>query len=422
MAFHLRVRTSVHLSFWVAAGLTGLLAVGYAKIVAYVQGMYFNWFELHPYLVSLFTPVAFLAAAFIVVRFAPEAKGSGIPQVLEASRIARFPDGTQQVAASRLVSTRTAIIKVISSIIGILGAASIGREGPTVQIAAWSFARIGAILKKFVPRVDYSSFLVAGGAAGIAAAFNTPIAGITFALEEMTEGAFGPMRQAVMLSVIIAGITAQAILGDYLYFGQTVPQLPSTILIINEALVIGTIGGAAGALFAWALVSPRLPLPEVWWQRALVCGVVVSVLTLLTHGDTAGSGYEVTRAALESDLPTTSLGFPLWKTLTTVVSQVSGMAGGIFSPSLSIGAGIGFSVAQLANFANFKACALIGMVAFFSGAIQAPLTGVVIVMEMTDERSLIIPFMIAAFLAQAIGRRVIRKPLYQYLAMEHRRG
>jgi chloride channel protein, CIC family len=422
MAFHFRVRTSVHLSFWVAAGLTGLLAVGYAKLVAYVQGVYFDWFEVHPYLMSLLTPGAFVAATFLVVRFAPEAKGSGIPQVLEASRIARLSDGTQQVAASRLVSTRTAFVKVISSIIGIIGGASIGREGPTVQIAAWSFARIGALLKKFVPRIDYSSFLVAGGAAGIAAAFNTPLAGITFALEEMADGAFGPMRQAVMLSVIIAGITAQALVGDYLYFGQTVPQLPDTTLIVTEALLIGAVGGAAGALFAWGLISSRFPLPNVWWKRALVCGALVSLVTLLTHGDTAGSGYEVTRAALESDIPTSSLGFPLWKVFTTILSQISGMAGGIFSPSLSIGAGIGFSIAHLANFVNFKACALIGMVAFFSGAIQAPLTGVVIVMEMTNERALIIPFMIAAFLAQAIGRRFIRKPLYQYLALQHRRG
>lgn len=422
MAFHFKVRTYVHLSFWIAAGLTGLLAVGYAELVAYVQARYFDWFAANPYLISLLTPAAFVAAAFLVVRFAPEAKGSGIPQVLEASRIAHLPDGVPQVAASRLVSTRTAIVKIISSVIGIVGGASIGREGPTVQIAAWSFARIGALLKRFVPRVDYSSFLVAGGAAGIAAAFNTPLAGITFALEEMADGAFGPMRQAVMLSVIIAGIAAQALVGDYLYFGQTVPQLPDTALVVSEALLIGTVGGAAGAFFAWALTSSRFPLPTVWWQRALACGLLVSAVTLLTHGDTAGSGYEVTRAALESDVATSALGFPVWKLFTTILSQVSGMAGGIFSPSLSIGAGIGFSIAQLANFVNFKACALIGMVAFFSGAIQAPLTGVVIVMEMTNERALIIPFMIAAFLAQAIGRLIIRKPLYQYLALQHRRG
>ncbi len=418
----MKSRTYTHLSFWVAAALAGLLAVLYTKVIAYAQGFYFQWFALHPYWVSGATPAVFVAATFLVVCYAPEAKGSGIPQVLEAVRVAGLEEGVAAIMRSRLVSIRTAIVKVLSSLIGILGGASIGREGPTVQIAASCFSWVGIHLKKFVPHVDHTSYLIAGGAAGVAAAFNTPLAGITFAIEEMADGAFGSLMSTVMLSVIITGIVSQALLGDYLYFGHPVTHVSGALMLVREALSIGAVGGLAGALFGRVLAARRLPLPQRWWLRALVCGVIVSAITLMTHGDTAGSGYEVTRRSLESADPTIDLGFPLWKAATTVLSQASGMAGGIFSPSLSIGASVGFAVAKLASFANFKACALIGMVAFFSGAIQAPFTGVVIVMEMTDERALLIPFMIAAFLAQLISKQIMPTPLYKHLALQHRQG
>jgi H+/Cl- antiporter ClcA len=139
-----------------------------------------------------------------------------------------------------------------------------------------------------------------------------------------------------------------------------------------------------------------------------------------THGDTSGSGYEVTKKFLDGDsISEFSLIFPFFKLLTTALSYLSGMAGGIFSPSLSIGAGIGLLTAKIIGFVNFKACALFGMVAFFSGAIQAPLTAVIIVMEMTDEHILAIPFMIAAFIASSTGRRIMHESLYHYLAKKN---
>ena len=117
-----------------------------------------------------------------------------------------------------------------------------------------------------------------------------------------------------------------------------------------------------------------------------------------------------------------SVYFPILKLITTILSYLSGMAGGIFSPALSIGAGIGLTVAKVMHFENFRACALMGMVAFFSGAVQAPLTAVVIVMEMTDQHILILPFMIAAFLSHAIGKWMMPTPLYQFLAGRHVEG
>jgi H+/Cl- antiporter ClcA len=413
-----RQRAYLHASIWLASALVGVAAVAYAKLIAWAQWLYFCWFDSHPYATSATAPLLFVAATWLVQRFAQEARGSGIPQVLQAIHRAEEPGAEHAVWELRLVSLRTAAVKIISSTLGILGGASIGREGPTVQIAASLFAWVGGLARRICPEADSSAFLSAGAAAGVAAAFNTPLAGVTFVMEEIAEQSFGSLKQVVVFGVVISGITAQALAGNYLYFGRPSISTPSFNHLVLAALLVGLLGGVAGGVFARLLVSrPKIPVPGTHWARALSAGALCAVAGLWTHGSTAGSGYEVTRQSIESlGNATPGVMFPLWKLATTVLSYLSGMAGGIFSPCLSIGAGIGFSFAELTHIASTKACALLGMVAFFSGAVQAPLTAVVIVMEMTDQHSLVLPFMAAAFCAQSMGRRLMPVPLYRYLA------
>lgn len=413
----LQSRTSKNVSVWIAAVLVGAAAVLYAKAISFVQGIYFSAFNFTPFSVTALSPLLFLLAAGLVRWFAPHAKGSGIPQVLEAIEEANANPSHPTTWKSPLVSLRTAGIKVLSSMLGILGGASIGREGPTVQIASSLFCFVGGLSQRFSSKVTMTPFLTAGAAAGVAAAFNTPLAGITFAIEEVIDGSFGSFRQTLMLSVIIAGITSQAIIGDYLYFGH--PQVAKPDLtVIYEALLIGLSGGLFGGLFARILAYPKLTrLPRHWIIRAILCGIICAALSYFTNGATAGSGYETTAASLRADSPIEqSLFFPLLKMSTTIFSYLSGMAGGIFSPCLSIGSGIGITIAKIFHLANFRTCALIGMVAFFSGVIQAPFTAVIIVTEMTDEHILILPFLIAAFIGQTISRRIMPIPLYRFLA------
>jgi H+/Cl- antiporter ClcA len=411
-------KTVMHAALWTSAAAVGLLAALFASLISEVQGVYFRAFHAHPVFVSCVAPLLFVVATWLVERWAPAAKGSGIPQVLAVIDESRTEPTNEGTWVNPLVSLRTAFVKVLSASTGILGGASIGREGPTVQIAASAFAWIGRVSRRFAPQIDFQSFVVAGGAAGIAAAFNTPLAGITFALEEVADGMLGPFRQSIMVAVIIAGITTQALSGNYLYFGRPSDVNAPVLLLIPEGVLIGLCGGLLGGIMAKLLSTPQLSrLPTHWVRRAFIAGCICSAVGYFTLGDTSGSGYEVTRRALESNsIDSMPLLFPFWKLLTTTMSYLSGMAGGIFSPSLSIGAGVGLLVAHLAHFANYKACALLGMVAFFSGAIRAPLTGVVIVMEMSDEHLLIVPFMIAAYIAHAIGRRIMPTPLYHYLA------
>jgi H+/Cl- antiporter ClcA len=420
-----RQRTYLQITIWVAAALVGVAAVLYARLIEITQKFYFVLAHGHPYLVALSTPALFVVATLVVEKFGPAAKGSGIPQVLQVIEHSHshIQENREPPWNNPLVSLRTAAVKVVSSVLGILGGASIGREGPTVQIAASIFTWAGRVTRRILPKVDFQSFITAGAAAGVAAAFNAPLAGITFAIEEITEGLLGKYREMIMLAVILSGIVSMALAGNYLYFGHPVVS-SATAVIIPETIILGICGGFFGGVFARLLAFPKLiRLPEQGWIRALLCGSVCALVGLYSDGTTSGSGYEITRKVLESaSVDQGPFFFSIGKFCTTVLSYLSGMAGGIFSPSLAIGAGIGFSVAKIFSFMNFKICGLLGMVGFFSGAIQAPLTAVIIVMEMTDEHILIIPFMVTAFLARGIGKQFMPIPLYRFLADKNRKS
>jgi H+/Cl- antiporter ClcA len=287
---HLRHQTYGQASIWIGAAIVGISAVLYARLIALAQELYFSVFHAHSILTSLSTPLFFVGATALVGKIAPQAKGSGIPQVLEAISLAEVPETSEQAWHTDLVSLKTAGVKILSSLVGILGGASIGREGPTVQIASSGFAFVAKVTRRWVPRLDIRSYLTAGAAAGVAAAFNTPLAGITFALEEIAEESFGHFRQTVMLAVIIAGVTAQALLGDYLYFGHPAVLKPD-LGLFPEAVLLGAIAGIFGGAFARLLSFPQLTrLPRKWWPRALVCGVLCGIIGYFTNGDTAGSG------------------------------------------------------------------------------------------------------------------------------------
>jgi H+/Cl- antiporter ClcA len=419
----LRQKTYLQITVWTAAALVGGAAVLFARLIAAMQKVYFVAVHGHPYLVTIATPLLFVGATLIVQKFGPDARGSGIPQVLEAIDHADRDGEAAPPWLSSLVSLRTALVKVISSAVGILAGASIGREGPTVQIAASVFAWFGRMTRRILPEADFKTFLTAGAAAGVAAAFNAPLAGITFAIEEVTEGILGEFREMIMLAVIISGIAAMALSGNYLYFGHPTVS-SSSYLLLPETLLFGAVGGLTGGAFARLLAFPELiKLPPEPWKKALYCGILCAALGLFSDGATAGSGYEITRSFLESSsIDRWPLLFGVEKFFTTVLSYLSGMAGGIFSPCLSIGAGLGFTVAKLFHLANYKVCALLGMVGFFSGVIQAPLTAVIIIMEMTDEHILIIPFLIAAYLARVIGKSMMPVPLYRYLSDKNQKG
>ena len=196
--------------FWIASLLTGIVAVAYSKLFALAEKGTAYIVHLHVWLLFIITPVCFLVAWWLVRQFAPFARGSGIPQVMASIELAT-PKYNEKV--NKLLSLRVLFIKILSSLIMALGGGVIGREGPTIQVAGSIFRKVNEWLPKWWPKISKRNMIMTGAAAGLAAAFNTPLGGVVFAVEELTRTHISYFKTALFTAVIIAGLTAQALLG-----------------------------------------------------------------------------------------------------------------------------------------------------------------------------------------------------------------
>jgi H+/Cl- antiporter ClcA len=354
------------------------------------------------------TPAGFILLVWLTRRYVPEARGSGIPQVMAATHA---PDG----AMAKLLSARTVIAKLVFTVAAMLVGGSVGREGPTVQLGASIMGYAHRLMR--IPL--RASVFIAGGAAGVAAAFNTPLAGVAFAIEELAAAYEQRMTLLVMAAVLIAGMVSLGIAGDYVYFGVIAQGLPPARAMLIAPLA-GLFGGLAGALFSRGLLGfGRAKTGPVAWAQAHpiatagLCGLVVAAIGIAS-GLSWGTGYEAARTIVQGgDLP-------WWygpaKFVATLATALSGLPGGIFAPSLSTGAGLG----QLLRFVfpddPAGAIALLGMVAYFTGVVRAPLTAVIIISETTGSRALLLPLLAAALVADFAAQMVSKEKLYHGLS------
>jgi len=394
----------------------GAVAVGFTKLADLAQ-LEFNRLLGHwPYACLVVTPAGFALCTYLATRYFPNSQGSGIPQAIAARQMAGHE------SRRRLVSIRLAIGKVLLTVIGLLCGASIGREGPTVQVGASLMFAAGHMSPRRQP-----GLILAGASAGVAAAFNTPLAGIVFGIEEMGRSFEARTSGLAIAAVLAAGITSIAFLGDYLYFGTTDVFLGSFAGWLAVP-VCGIIGGSLGGLFSRCLVlfAHGLPGRLGGWLKAnpvlfaLICGLGVALCGLASGGSIFGTGYAQAKGLLEGTGAVPGL-FGLWKLAATVLSAVSGIPGGIFSPSLAAGAGIGASMASLFPGVPVGAIVLLGMVSYFTGVVQAPITAFVIVTEMTNDHAMLVPLMAAAFIAHGVSRLICKEGVYHALAANYRR-
>jgi H+/Cl- antiporter ClcA len=397
--------------FLLGAIAVGVAAVGFAKGSDLAQALFRSTAGRWPWSPLLMTPIGFAMIAWLTRRWFDGAQGSGIPQAIAARR------STDEAHRGRLMSLRVTLGKVIFTILGLAVGASTGREGPTVQVGAAIMFAIG----RFAGLGRQPGLILAGAAAGVAAAFNTPLAGIVFAIEEMAKSFDRRLNVLVIASVVIAGLTSLALIGDYSYFGQVSTRLASLGDWIAVALC-GVICGALGGLFSRSVV--QLATSRAGWvaiirqNRTLFaagCGLAVAALGLLTDGFANGTAYAQTRAVLESGAIQ-----PLWyapaKLISTLLSSVSGVPGGLFSPSLSVGAAFGSFIHAMTPGVDIQAISLLSMVAYFAGVVQSPLTAFVIVLEMTNDKTMAMPLMATALLAAGASRLVCPEPLYHALS------
>ena len=389
----------------------GAAAVALAGLADLAQQAFVLLLTKSRYLVLLVTPLGFMLSAYLTLRLFPNAQGSGIPQVIAARQLA------SQEARGKLVSIRIAIGKTLLTLFGLLCGASVGREGPTVQIGASIMFVLGRVSPRRQP-----GLILAGAAAGVAAAFNTPLAGIVFGIEEMSRAFETRTSGLIIAAVIAAGLTSLTMMGNYAYFGTSPVSLTSGIGWLAIP-VCGVVGGAAGGLFSRAVIAmargfanpmgraiKRHPL---WF--ALVCGLAVALCGLASGDTIYGTGYTQVKTALESGTPLPE-SFGGLKLLATTFAAISGIPGGIFSPSLAVGAGLGSNLAPLFHGVPLSALMLLGMVAYFAGVVQAPITAFVIVTEMTDNHSMVVPLMAAALIAYGTSRLICEEGIYHALA------
>jgi H+/Cl- antiporter ClcA len=400
------------LAFVLSAFLAGLVAVAYANLFKIFENFYYEISTHRPYWIWFLTPLCLLAGWAIVYFFAPEASGSGIPQVLAANDL-NYTKKSDWV--DRLLSIKVVIVKIISSLLVCLGGSVTGREGPTIQISAGLFHFVGRFTRKHRIKVDPHTWIVAGAAAGLAAAFNTPLGGIVFAIEEMSIS-FKRFRTALIISIIIAGLVSEWIMGTYLYLGY--PSVGSvTFSILPKALLIGVITGVAGSLYGICIKRmldwrSKFKTTTSLALLALVCGLVLAFMAFL-NPDASGSGTRVMNALLFKG-QTSTWDLPLLRMMGSLVFYVSGAAGGIFAPSLAAGACISSFVSSWLSLGSPELLILLGMAGFLTGVTRTPFTAFVLVLEMTDHHNAIFPIMLCAIMAELTARLVDKESFYEW--------
>ena len=399
----------VRIVFWAGAVLVGLVCAALAILAEHANAAFLAMARYNPLLPLAVTPLGMVLIAWLTVRFFPGSQGSGIPQAIAALQIP---------GKAAILSLRIAVGKILLVLMGLLAGGSIGREGPSVHIGASVMYSIGRLVR-FPPHYMERGLILAGGAAGVAAAFNTPLAGIMFAIEEMSRSFENRTSGIVTVAVVLAGVTALGILGPYHYFGVIdTPDLPP-LQAWPAVLLCGILGGAAGGLFGNLLLTGgRLLAPHARrtpLRVAFFMGLTLAIVAFLSDYSASGTGYAEAKAILEG-----TADFDPWyslnKFLATIASYLTGIPGGIFAPSLAAGAGIGSDLGHWFPVAPMSVMILLGMVGYFSGVVQSPLTAFVIVTEMTAEQNMLLPLLATSFLAYGASHLVNPKPLYHSMA------
>jgi H+/Cl- antiporter ClcA len=402
------------------AVIAGLTIVGFTWLAESASAQFAALRRMAPWAPLLWTPLCAAAVVWCTRRFAPGAAGSGIPQVM-----ATLEPRVGEAERGLFVSLRLSIAKILLTTGGLLGGLSLGREGPSVQIAAGIMLQA----RRFMPRnmapgaaVGIHGLLVAGGAAGIAAAFNTPLGGVMFAIEELARAPEQRSSGLIIAAIVLAGLVAVSAHGNGAYFG-VIHASSIGLDLLWPGLLLAVLAGIAGGVFSRLLIVSLSGQGRDRFSRfrarrpvlfAAGCGLAVAVIGLVTGGAAFGSGYGTTRAMVEGS-GTMPAAYALFKFLATWLTTWSGVPAGIFAPSLAIGAALGNDIALLLYHAQVPALIALGMVGFLAAATQAPLTAFIIVMEMVDGHAMVLSLMACALVSFVVAR-AISPPLYPTLA------
>jgi len=344
----------------------------------------------------------------------PEARGSGVPQ----TKAALYAKGGR-------ITLRTVFGKFLCSSTSLASGIALGREGPSVQIGAGIASVLGRTLG--LPREKIRSLIVVGAAAALAAAFNTPIAAVLFALEEVVGNLHAPVLGSIVLGSATSWLVLRLMLGDEPLFHVPEYQVVHPVEFAIYAL-LGLIGGLVSVVFVKTLLKLRekfLSLPRnTRWAQPAVGGLVVGVLSLAVPA-VLGVGYGYVSEALNGQMAIQLMAvLVVLKLVAVTTAYASGNAGGIFGPSLFIGAMVGGTVGSVAHSfapgftATPGAYALVGMGTTFAGILRVPMTSVIMIFEITHDYAIIVPLMISNLISFIVSYRLQRQPIYEALALQ----
>jgi CIC family chloride channel protein len=397
--------------------LSGLAAVAFHQSIDLIHEHVLMPLLGHPPVVRFVLTTGLLVGVGLVVGLAlqylvPFARGSGIPEVKSSFLLTPGPQ----------LSGRTVVGKFVLGAVTIGSGFSLGREGPTVQICAGIGAAVGRFTRR--PTRFVKSLISVGAAAGIAAAFNTPLAAITFALEEIVGDLNQRLVGAIVVATVAAAVIEHAILG-----GAPVFAVPTYALVRWWELIayaaLGAIAGLAATLFVKATLVLRLAVRRVkalpGWAKPALGGLVMALIGIVTP-EVFGIGYATLSEALLGGMSFQRMaGLCVMKIAATVVSYSFGLSGGIFAPALFMGGMLGGAVGHVverfvtASPQSVGSFALVGMGAFFVGAIRAPMTSILIIFEMTGDYAIILPLMISNMISYTIAVKLQGLPIYDAL-------
>jgi chloride channel protein, CIC family len=355
-----------------------------------------------------------LGVGYLLYKYFPNARGSGVPQTKAAL-----------YAREGRITLRTVLGKFFCTSATLASGIPLGREGPSVQVGAGIGSVLGRVLGLRTEQVK--RLIPVGAAAAIAAAFNTPLAAVLFALEEIVGDLNAPVMGAVVLASATAWMVLRVSLGNHPLFKVPQYQLVHPAEFAVYA-VLGVAGGLISAVFAKLLLGIRerflrFPRHTVWFQP-LAGGLLVGVMGWFVP-QVLGVGYGFVGEALNGNMAfKMMLLLVVLKLFAVTTSYASGNAGGIFGPALFIGAMLGGSVGTVAHhfFPHYTATpgayALVGMGAVFAGVVRAPMTSVLMIFEMTQDYAVIVPLMIANLVSLFIASRLQHEPIYEALAVQ----
>lgn len=402
--------------YWIGGAITAGVAVLFTKAFALSEHLALRWATDHPHWAWVLIPLGLLSSWGLARYLSPVAVGAGIPQLIAALK--SLPENNR--IANRLLEPMVIPVKIVATCLCVAGGGVTGREGPMLHVSGSIFQAIHRIWPRrieFGRKLDQSSMVLAGGAAGLAAAFNTPLGGIVFAVEELAKVHLSQARTYIFHSVVIAGLLAQAVLGNYLYLDR-IHSGDGTIMdllrIIPVALLIGLVGG----LFSRGIVllgdmRAKMPEPKKA-MMTILCGLAIAALFSWRGLESLGSGREVIIELLRNPNREGAWALAIVRGFGNFFTFASGVVGGIFAPALATGASLGAWLGPLFSESNGQLFVLVGMVSFLTGVTQTPFTSCVLVLEMTDGHGVIFSLMTAAICSLGAAKLVDTHSFYEH--------